>query len=51
MIGLSEPIMVAKASMRVLGEMFVPNVVVASLPVAAKYVVAVVSVSAILFFG
>jgi nucleoside recognition membrane protein YjiH len=49
--GLPEHLMVAKASAMVLGEMFVPNIVVASLPEASKYVVAVVSVSAILFFG
>ena len=51
LIGLPEYLMVAKACAMVLGEMFVPNVVVASLPAASKYVVAVVSVSAILFFG
>lgn len=51
LIGLPEHLEVAKACTMVLGEMFVPNVVVASLPAASKYVVAVVSVSAILFFG
>lgn len=51
LIGLPEHLMVAKACAMVLGEMFVPNVVVDSLPAASKYVVAVVSVSAILFFG
>ena len=51
LIGLPEHLMVAKACAMILGEMFVPNVVVASLPEASKYVVAVVSVSAILFFG
>ena len=51
LIGLPEHLMVSKACAMVLGEMFVPNVVVASLPAASKYVVAVVSVSAILFFG
>lgn len=51
LIGLPEHQMVSKACAMVLGEMFVPNVVVASLPAASKYVVAVVSVSAILFFG
>jgi nucleoside recognition membrane protein YjiH len=51
LIGLPEHLMVSKACAMVLGEMFVPNIVVASLPAASKYVVAVVSVSAILFFG
>ena len=51
LIGLPEHRMVAKACTMVLGEMFVPNIIVASLPTASKYVVAVVSVSAILFFG
>lgn len=51
LMGLPEHLMVAKACAMVLGEMFVPNVVVASLPDASKYVVAVVSVSSILFFG
>jgi nucleoside recognition membrane protein YjiH len=51
LFGLPEHLMVAKACCMVLGEMFVANIVVASLPEAAKYVVAVVSVSAILFFG
>jgi len=51
LLGLPEHLMVAKACCMVLGEMFVANIVVASLPEASKYVVAVVSVSAILFFG
>lgn len=51
LMGLPEHRTVAKACSMVLGEMFVPNVVVSSLPAASKYVVAVVSVSAILFFG
>ena len=51
LIGLPEYLEVAKACCMVLGEMFVPNTIVSSLPEAAKYVVAVVSVSAILFFG
>ena len=51
LIGLPEHFQVAKACSMILGEMFVANVVVSSLPEAAKYVVAVVSVSAILFFG
>jgi nucleoside recognition membrane protein YjiH len=51
LIGFPEHVMVSKACTMVLGEMFVPNIIVASLPAASKYVVAVVSVSAILFFG
>ena len=51
LIGLPEHWMVSKACTMVLGEMFVPNVLMAGLPAASKYVVAVVSVSAILFFG
>jgi len=51
LLGLPEHRTVAKACCMVLGEMFVPNMVVSSLPEASKYVVAVVSVSAILFFG
>jgi nucleoside recognition membrane protein YjiH len=51
LIGLPEHRVVAKACCMILGEMFVPNIVVSSLPAASKYVVAVVSVSAILFFG
>ena len=49
--GLPEHLMVSKACTMILGEMFVPNIMVAALPAASKYVVAVVSVSAILFFG
>lgn len=51
MIGLSEPLMVAKAAAMVIGEMFVPNVVVSSLDMIPKYVIAVDSVAAVLFFG
>lgn len=51
LFGLPQPMMVAKASAVVLGEMFVPNLLVASFPMGVKYVVGVVSVSAILFFG
>lgn len=51
LIGLPEHLQVAKACCMILGEMFVANIVVSSLPEASKYVVAVVSVSAILFFG
>jgi nucleoside recognition membrane protein YjiH len=51
LIGLPEHLNVAKACCMILGEMFVPNIIVSSLPEASKYVVAVVSVSAILFFG
>ena len=51
LIGLPEHQMVSKACTMVLGEMFVPNIIVKSLPAASKYVVAVVSISAILFFG
>lgn len=51
LFGLPEPMMVAKACAVVLGEMFVPNLLVASLPMASKYIVAVTSVAAILFFA
>jgi len=51
LFGLPEPMMVAKACAVVLGEMFVPNVLIASFPPAAKYIVAVTSVSSIIFFG
>lgn len=51
LFGLPEHWTVAKACTMTLAEMFVPNTVVASLPQASKYVVAVVSVSVILFFG
>ena len=49
--GLPEPLFVAKASAVVLGEMFVPNLLVASLPAFSRYIVAVVSVSTIIFFA
>ena len=51
LIGIPEHMTVSKACAMVLGEMFIPNVIVASLPAASRYVVAVVSVSVILFFG
>ncbi len=51
LFGLPDPMMVAQASAVVLGEMFVPNLLVAELAPAAKYVVAVTSVSAIVFFA
>lgn len=47
--GLPEPLMIAKACSAVIAEMLVPNILVAKLPLAAKYVVGVVSVSSILF--
>ena len=46
----TKALMVAKASAVVLGEIFVPNLIVASLPAVSKYVIAVVSVSTIIFF-
>lgn len=51
LFGMPEPMMLAKACAVILGEMFVPNLLVAGLPMATKYVVAVTSVSAILFFA
>jgi len=51
LIGVPEPLMIAKASAATIAEMFVPNVVVSSLGNATKYVVAVTSVSQVLFFG
>lgn len=50
-IGVPEPMMIAKAAAVTLGEMFVPNLLVASLPAATKYVIAVTSVSSIIFFA
>ncbi len=49
--GLPEPAMVAKASAVVLGEVFIANVVAVSLSDVSRYVVAVVSVSTIVFFA
>ncbi len=51
LIGVPAPLELAKASAVTLGEMFVPNVLVAALPAASKYVIAVTSVSCILFFA
>lgn len=51
LIGVPAPLELAKASAVTLGEMFVPNVLVAKLPAAAKYVIAVTSVSEIIFFA
>ncbi len=50
-LGIPEFKLVAKACAMVLGEMFVPNLLVAKLPMMAKYVVGVTSISAILFFS
>lgn len=50
-IGVPEPMMIAKAAAVTLGEMFVPNLLVASLPPISKYVIAVTSVSSIIFFA
>ena len=51
LFGLPEPMMLAKACAAILAEMFVPNILVAGLPMAVKYIVAVTSVSSILFFA
>ena len=51
LLGLPEPLFVAKASAVVLGEMFVPNLLVAELPAYSRYIIAVVSVSTIIFFA
>ncbi len=51
LIGIPAPLELAKAAAVTLGEMFVPNVLVAKLPAAAKYVIAVTSVSEIIFFA
>lgn len=51
LFGLAEPMLVAKAAAVILGEMFVPNLLVAGLPAASKYVIAVSSVSSIIFFA
>ncbi|MDK2986437.1 MAG: hypothetical protein PWQ96_2081 [Clostridia bacterium] len=53
LLGLPEPFTVAKACAVVGAEMFIPSVLVASMgiPAASKFVVGVVSISAILFFA
>jgi nucleoside recognition membrane protein YjiH len=51
LFGLPEPMMLAKACSAILAEMFVPNILVAGLPMTVKYIVAVTSVSAVLFFA
>ncbi len=51
LFGLPEPMMLAKACAAILAEMFVPNILVAGLPMTLKYIVAVTSVSAVLFFA
>ena len=51
LLGVPEPMTLAISSTVVLGEMFVPNLLVAALPAAAKYVIAVTSVSAVIFFA
>lgn len=51
LFGLAEPVEVAKASAVVLGEIFVPNLTVAALSEPARYIIAVVSVSTIVFFA
>ncbi|MBN1758392.1 MAG: YjiH family protein [Chitinispirillaceae bacterium] len=51
LFGLPEPMVLAKACSAILAEMFVPNILVAGLPMAVKYVVAVTSVSSVLFFA
>ncbi|NLK72845.1 MAG: YjiH family protein [Clostridiales bacterium] len=51
LFGIPEPMTLAIASTATLAEMFVPNVVVKALPETAKYVIAVTSVSCILFFA
>lgn len=48
---IPEPMMAAKASAVEIAEMFLPTAIVASAPLATKFVVAVVSISAILFFS
>ena len=51
LIGLEEPMLVAKAASVILGEMFVPNIIVKGASDVARYIIAVSSVSAIIFFG
>ena len=51
LFGLENYREVAKASAVVLGEVFVPNLTVQTLPDVPKYIVAVVSVSTIVFFA
>jgi len=49
--GLQEPAAVAKASAVVFGEVFMPNLSVAALTETTRYIIAVVSVSTIVFFA
>ena len=51
LFGLENPSEVAKASAVVLGEVFVPNLTVQTLPDVPRYIIAVVSVSTIIFFA
>ena len=51
LIGVPAPMELARAAAVTLGEMFVPNVLLAAMPEATKYVMAVTSVSCILFFA
>jgi len=48
---IPEPLLVAKASAVEIAEMFLPAAIVTAAPLATKFVVAVVSISAILFFS
>ncbi|HBT46799.1 MAG TPA: histidine transporter [Peptococcaceae bacterium] len=52
-LGLPEPLLVAKACAIAMAEMFIPNSIVASAgaPLVARFVVGVVSISTILFFA
>ncbi len=49
LFGLPDLLAVSKAATVVLGEMFVPNILAAGLLMAARYVVAVTSVAAIIY--
>ncbi|SEN80867.1 YjiH family protein [Lihuaxuella thermophila] len=51
MLQIPEPLLAAKASAIEIAEMFLPALIVAEAPLVTKFIIAVVSVSAILFFS
>lgn len=51
LLGIPEPMLAAKASALEIAEMFLPALLVANAPLITKFIVAVVSVSSVLFFS
>jgi len=51
LLRIPEPMLAAKASALEIAEMFLPALLVASAPIVTKFIIAVVSVSSILFFS